>query len=77
MLLTQAQSDMSSQELDILCPVEVLQRVRSRKVEFVELKVPSPFALALMVERFREKPTTEKLICKRGPAGPSGNRRTD
>ena len=28
---------------------------------FVELAVPSPFALPLMVERFREKLTTEKL----------------
>jgi ATP-dependent Lhr-like helicase len=35
--------------------------MRTRRVEFVELKVPSPFALPLMVERFREKLTTEKL----------------
>ena len=28
---------------------------------FVDLAVPSPFALPLMVERFREQLTTEKL----------------
>ena len=35
--------------------------MREQKVAFVELAVPSPFALPLMVERFREKLTTEKL----------------
>ncbi|MBC7715475.1 MAG: hypothetical protein H7143_00950, partial [Pseudorhodobacter sp.] len=29
--------------------------------EFVELKAPSPFSLPLMVERLREKLSTEKL----------------
>jgi len=32
-----------------------------QRIEFIELKVPSPFALALMVERFREQLSTEKL----------------
>jgi ATP-dependent Lhr-like helicase len=35
--------------------------MRRQRVEFVELAVPSPFALPLMVERFREKLSTEKL----------------
>ena len=35
--------------------------MREQRVAFVELAVPSPFALPLMVERFREKLTTEKL----------------
>ncbi|HEX7440339.1 MAG TPA: ligase-associated DNA damage response DEXH box helicase [Caldimonas sp.] len=61
MLLTQAQSEVLSQELDIRRLAEVLRRMRGQRVEFVELKVPSPFALPLMVERFREKLTTEKL----------------
>ena len=33
----------------------------SLEIELVELAVPSPFALPLMVERFREKLSTEKL----------------
>jgi ATP-dependent Lhr-like helicase len=35
--------------------------MRSQRVVLVELAVPSPFALPLMVDRFREKLTTEKL----------------
>ncbi len=50
-----------SQELVIRRLAEVLRRMRGQRVEFVDLKVPSPFAFALMVERFREKLTTEKL----------------
>jgi ATP-dependent Lhr-like helicase len=33
----------------------------AQRVEFVELKQPSPFSLPLMVERFRQTLTTEKL----------------
>jgi ATP-dependent Lhr-like helicase len=61
MLLTQAQSEVLSQELDIRRLAEVLARMRAQRIEFVDLKVPSPFALPLMVERFREKLTTEKV----------------
>ena len=61
MLLTQAQSEVLSQELDIKRLAEVLARMRRQKVAYVELEVPSPFALPLMVERFREKLSTEKL----------------
>jgi ATP-dependent Lhr-like helicase len=35
--------------------------MRAQRVVLVELAVPSPFALPLMVDRFREKLTTEKL----------------
>ena len=61
MLLSQAESEVLSQELDIRRLKEVLRRMRRQRVVFVELAVPSPFALPLMVERFREKLTTEKL----------------
>jgi ATP-dependent Lhr-like helicase len=61
MLLGQAESEVLSQELDIKRLREVLRRMREQKVVFVDLAVPSPFALPLMVERFREKLTTEKL----------------
>jgi ATP-dependent Lhr-like helicase len=60
-LLGQAQSEVLSQELDIARLAEVLARMRRQKVAYVELAVPSPFALPLMVERFREKLSTEKL----------------
>ena len=61
MLLGQAESEVLSQELDIRRLREVLRRMREQRVVFVELAVPSPFALPLMVERFREKLSTEKL----------------
>ncbi|MEO8804745.1 MAG: ligase-associated DNA damage response DEXH box helicase [Burkholderiaceae bacterium] len=60
-LLGQAQTEVLSQELDIRRLAASLKRMRAQRVEFVELKVPSPFALPLLVERFREKLTTEKL----------------
>jgi ATP-dependent Lhr-like helicase len=61
MLLSQAENEVLSQELDIQRLREVLKRMREQRVVFVDLAVPSPFALPLMVERFREKLTTEKL----------------
>ena len=64
-LLGQAESEVLSQELDIKRLREVLRRMREQKVAFVELAVPSPFALPLMVERFREKLTHREA---QGPA---------
>jgi ATP-dependent Lhr-like helicase len=61
MLLSQAENEVLGQELDIQRLREVLRRMRSQRVVLVELAVPSPFALPLMVDRFREKLTTEKL----------------
>ncbi|MEP7100444.1 MAG: ligase-associated DNA damage response DEXH box helicase [Burkholderiales bacterium] len=61
LLLTQAQTEVLSQELDIRRLGASLKRMRGQRIEFVALAVPSPFALPLMVERFREKLTTEKL----------------
>jgi ATP-dependent Lhr-like helicase len=60
-LLSQAENEVLSQELDIARLREVLARMRSQRVVKVELEVPSPFALPLLVERFREKLSTEKL----------------
>jgi ATP-dependent Lhr-like helicase len=61
LLLTQAQAEVLSQELDIARLAATLRRMSQQRIEFVELKSPSPFCLPLMVERLREKLTTEKL----------------
>ena len=61
LLLSQAQTEVLSQELDIGRLKASLRRMVSLRIEFVELKAPSPFCLPLMVERFREKLSTEKL----------------
>jgi ATP-dependent helicase Lhr and Lhr-like helicase len=60
-LLGQAESEVLAQELDIRRLRASLVRMRRLKLQFVELAVPSPFSLPLMVERFREQLTTEKL----------------
>jgi len=61
LLLTQAQSEVLSQELDIRRLATTLAAMTAQRIEFVELKQPSPFSLPLMVERFRQTLTTEKL----------------
>lgn len=61
LLLTQAQAEVLSQELDIERLSATLRRLAARRLDFVDLKAPSPFALPLMVERFREKLSNEKL----------------
>jgi ATP-dependent Lhr-like helicase len=60
-LLGQAESEVLAQELDIRRLRASLKRMRAQTLEAVTLRAPSPFALALMVERFREQLSTEKL----------------
>jgi len=60
-LLGQAEGEVLAQELDIRRLKASLKRMRALRMEAVTLRAPSPFALALMVERFREQLTTQKL----------------
>lgn len=60
-LLTQAESEVLSQELELGRLRQALSAMRRAALELVELRAPSPFALALMVERLREELSTEKL----------------
>jgi ATP-dependent Lhr-like helicase len=60
-LLGQAEGEVLAQELDIQRLKASLKRLRAQRMEAVTLRAPSPFALALMVERFREQLTTQKL----------------
>jgi ATP-dependent Lhr-like helicase len=61
LLLTQAQQEVLSQELEISRLRASLGKLSSRRLELVHLRHPSPMSLPLMVERFREKLTTEQL----------------
>jgi ATP-dependent Lhr-like helicase len=61
LLLTQAQKEVLSQELEISRLRATLTRLLRRRVQFVQLRHPSPMSLPLMVERFRERLTTEQL----------------
>ncbi len=61
LLLTQAQREVLEQELELTRLRETLDELHARRVAFREVKRATPFGFALMVERFREKVSTEKL----------------
>jgi ATP-dependent Lhr-like helicase len=61
LLLNQAEREVLSQELEISRLAATLERMRAKTMEFVPLRHPSPMSVPLMVERFREKLSTEQL----------------
>lgn len=61
LLLGQADREVLAQELELKRLAASLRKMRGRRLEHVTLELPSPLALPLMVERFREAMTTEKL----------------
>ncbi len=61
LLLGQAQSEVLSQELEISRLRATLSKIQGKTLVFAQLRHPSPMCLPLMVERFREKLTTEQL----------------
>jgi ATP-dependent helicase Lhr and Lhr-like helicase len=61
LLLTQAQQEVLSQELEISRLRATLARLQGKTLDVAALRHPSPMSLPLMVERFREQLTTEQL----------------
>jgi ATP-dependent Lhr-like helicase len=61
LLLTQAQREVMEQELELTRLRETLVELHGRRVAYREPKRATPFGFVLMVERFREKVSTEKL----------------
>jgi ATP-dependent Lhr-like helicase len=61
LLLTQAQREVLEQELELKRLRATLELLQARSVSYHETKRATPFGFALMVERFREKLSTEKL----------------
>ncbi|OEZ63339.1 ligase-associated DNA damage response DEXH box helicase [Duganella sp. HH105] len=61
LLLTQAQREVLEQELELGRLRATLLALQARSVSFHTVKRATPFGFALMVERFREKLSTEKL----------------
>ncbi len=61
LLLTQAQREVMEQELELTRLRDTLGELHARAVAHCEVRRATPFGFALMVERFREKLTTEKL----------------
>ncbi len=60
-LLCQAEGEVLAQELELERLRGTLQRMAGLPLDVVQLATPSPFALPLLVERFREELSTEKL----------------
>jgi ATP-dependent Lhr-like helicase len=61
LLLGQAEQEVLSQELELDRLRATLKRLQGLALRAVVLEHPSPFSLPLMVERLREKLSTEKL----------------
>jgi ATP-dependent Lhr-like helicase len=61
LLLSQAQREVLEQELELTRLRDTLTELHARSVAYREVARATPFGFALMVERFREKLTTEKL----------------
>ncbi len=64
LLLNQAEHEVLSQELEISRLGATLERMRAKELVFAPLRHPSPMSLPLMVERFREKLSTETLSAR-------------
>ena len=61
LLLTQAEREVLEQELELTRLRETLEELHARRVAYREVKRATPFGFPLMVARFREKVSTEKL----------------
>lgn len=61
LLLSQAEQEVLGQELELSRLAASLRSMRRKTIVFAPLRHPSPMSLPLMVERFREKLTTEQL----------------
>jgi ATP-dependent helicase Lhr and Lhr-like helicase len=60
-LLAQAEREVLEQELELERLRRALHDMRGRRLHYRMLARPTPFAFPLMVERFREQVTTERL----------------
>jgi ATP-dependent Lhr-like helicase len=61
LLLTQAEREVLEQELELTRLRETLVELHGRRIAFCAVKRSTPFGFPLMVARFREKVSTEKL----------------
>ena len=61
LLLTQAQREVMEQELELTRLRDTLSALQARRIVLCEVKRATPFGFTLMVERYREKVSSEKL----------------
>ena len=61
LLLTQSQQEVLRQELDIERLSATLRQLKNKTLHWQQISRPTPFAFPLLVERFRESSSSEKL----------------
>ncbi len=61
LLLSQAESEVLEQELELGRLRSSLEKMAQRELKWIDIAKPTPFAFPLLVERLREKLSTEKL----------------
>ena len=61
LLLTQSQQEVLRQELDIERLSATLRQMKNKTLHWQRIERPTPFAFPLLVERFRESSSSEKL----------------
>jgi len=61
LLLGQAQEEVLRQELEVQRLQQTLQRLQTRRLDVRPIRRATPFAFPLLVERFRESLSSEKL----------------
>lgn len=61
LLLTQAQQEVLRQELDLVRLSDTLQALQGKTLQLMQIQRPTPLAFPLLVERFRESSSSEKL----------------
>jgi ATP-dependent Lhr-like helicase len=61
LLLSQAEREVLEQELELTRLRDTLVELHERRIAYRQVKRATPFAFPLMVERFREKVSTERL----------------
>ena len=61
MLFRQAYEEVMEFELEESRMMEAMQRIENQKIVLQHLEKPSPFSFPIMVDRLRQKLSTEKL----------------
>jgi ATP-dependent Lhr-like helicase len=61
LLLKQAYEEVMNDQLEEIRLREALTRINTNRITLIELSTPSPFSFPIMVERLREKLSSEKL----------------
>jgi ATP-dependent Lhr-like helicase len=60
-LLTQAEAEVMAQELELQRLTDTLKRIKLRDIKYIQIRQPTPMSFPLLIERLREKLSTEKL----------------